>query len=141
VRQRSPVDSHAPSYHDSLTMCRLNKGLVSIGAYHIEKFVAKHPRIVIEEAVASWSFQQPERVGKVMRSFILQHEDGHHAVHVLRRLAIASPGPEFMRIYHAISHHLDTEIARLHDRTDERKKVEWFKRHFHAVVKPNDWAR
>src|SRR6266508_446881 len=29
VRQRSPVDSHAPSYHDSLAMCRLNKGLVS----------------------------------------------------------------------------------------------------------------
>jgi hypothetical protein len=66
------------------------------------------------------------------------HEDGHHAVHVLRRLAIASPGPEFMRIYHAISHHLDTEIARLRDRTDDRKKVEWFKRHFHDVVKPND---
>jgi hypothetical protein len=124
-------------YHDDAAVF----GPAVVGAYHIEKFVAKHPRIVIDEAVARWSYEQPEPVGKVMRSFILQHEDGHHAVHVLRRLAIASPGPEFMRIYQAISHHLDTEIARLHDRTDERKKVEWFKRHFHDVVTPNDRTR
>ena len=29
MRQCSPVDSHASSYHDSLAMCSLNKGLIS----------------------------------------------------------------------------------------------------------------
>ena len=125
-------------YHDPAAVF----GPALVDAYDIETRVAKHPRVVLDDAVARWSYQLPEPVGKIMRRLVLRHEDGHHAVHVLRVLTTAmsadnGPGPESMRMYLDIANHLDAEIARLHDNPDGRKKVEWFRNHFHDLVRPN----
>jgi hypothetical protein len=116
-------------------------GVAVFGPYHIEKCVAKHPRVVLDDAIARWSYQLAEPVGRIMRARIRRHEDGHHAVHVLQSLTTAmsadnGPGPEYTRMCHDIANLLDTEIARLHDNPDDRKKVEWFKNHFHDLVRP-----
>lgn len=60
-------------YHDDAIVL----GPALLAAYHIEKNVAKHPRIVLDVAVAQWGLALPEPVGDHIKRLTWKHEDGH----------------------------------------------------------------